>query len=120
MSIRKEKAIQDILELIDEFSTQILHQLDLLKKVVGAPELTFSDEQLQELQKRENEFDKLEVKVSNQIINTIVLHQPVASDLRLLISCYRISINLERIGDQTMNIVNFIKMMVHCQEILTW
>lgn len=108
MSLRKEKAIEDVLQLVIQFSTQILNQLDFLEKGLSISGGEFSDDQIIDLKKREKEFDQLEIEVSEQIINCIVLYQPRASDLRFLISCYRISINLERIGDLIMNIVNFI------------
>ena len=111
MSIRKQQAIEDVVQLINRFSSQILDQLDMLEKAIEGPGSEFSEEQIKILKLREKEFDKLEVEVSEEIINCIVLHQPKASDLRKLIACYRISINLERIGDQVMNIVkNIVKM----------
>ncbi len=51
----------------------------------------------------------MEVKISDKIVNTIVLYQPVASDIRKIIACYRIVISLERIGDMVVNILNFIQ-----------
>ena len=57
----------------------------------------------------ENEIDKTEVKLSDKIINTIVLHQPMASELRRIMAGYRILINVERIGDLVVNISHFIK-----------
>ena len=111
MSKRKQQAIDEIIQLIKHFSSEILNQLDVLEKIMESSVIDLSDEQISELKKREKEFDKLEVKVSEDIINCIVLHQPMASDLRTLMSCYRISINLERIGDLVMNIVNFILKM---------
>ena len=59
--------------------------------------------------KNEELIDKMEVKLSDKIVNTIVLQKPVASELRKLMSCYRILINLERIGDRVINVSNFIK-----------
>ena len=53
--------------------------------------------------------DLFEVEISERITNAIILYHPVASDLRKIMTCYRISLNLERIGDKVMNIVNFIK-----------
>jgi phosphate transport system protein len=41
--------------------------------------------------------------ISDKFINTIVLYQPLASDIRKLIAVYRMTINLERIGDLVMN-----------------
>jgi phosphate transport system protein len=62
-----------------------------------------------EINNNEEKIDHLEVKISERIINTIVLYQPVASDIRKLMSCYRIIINLERIGDYSVNLVNYLK-----------
>ncbi len=41
--------------------------------------------------------------ISDKFINSIVLYQPLASDLRKLVAIYRMTINLERIGDLVMN-----------------
>jgi phosphate transport system protein len=64
---------------------------------------------LKKIHQREDEIDKREVKLSDKIVNTIVLYQPVASELRRIIACYRILISMERIGDMVVNITNFIK-----------
>ena len=39
----------------------------------------------------------------------IVLYQPVASDIRKIIAVYRMTINLERIGDLVINIIDSIE-----------
>ncbi len=44
--------------------------------------------------------------IDDQIIKSIVLHQPVASDCRQLIAALRIVKDLERIGDYATNIAN--------------
>lgn len=44
--------------------------------------------------------------IDHLVVNTIVLHQPVASDCRQLIAALRIARELERIGDYATNIVN--------------
>lgn len=109
MSVKKEQAIQEIMNQVHEFSTKILQQLDILENVMNSGDIRFTEEQYRTLKKNEKLFDHYEVEVSNRIIDTIVLYQPMASDLRKLISCYRISINLERIGDLILNIANFIQ-----------
>ena len=57
----------------------------------------------------ENKLNKFEVKISEKIISTISLHHPVASELRSLMACYRIVINMERIGDLIRDIVYFVR-----------
>lgn len=44
--------------------------------------------------------------IDNLVVKTIVLHQPMAKDCRLLIAALRISKDLERIGDYATNIAN--------------
>jgi phosphate transport system protein len=57
----------------------------------------------------EKKIDKLEVKISDKIVNTIVLYQPVATDIRKIFACFRIINSLERIGDMAMTILAYIQ-----------
>ncbi|MCR9069001.1 MAG: phosphate signaling complex protein PhoU [Rhodobacteraceae bacterium] len=49
-------------------------------------------------------IDKLEEQVNEEAARILVLRQPSASDLRTVLSVFRISTNLERIGDYAKNI----------------
>ncbi len=60
-----------------------------------------------EIKENENKIDKFEVLISEKFINSVVLYQPVASDIRKIVAIYRMTINLERIGDRVMNILSF-------------
>ena len=64
---------------------------------------------LTSIEENENKIDEYEVIISDKFINSIILYQPVASDIRKLNSVYRISINLERIGDIVLNIIHSIE-----------
>jgi phosphate transport system protein len=55
-----------------------------------------------EVKKTENKIDKLDVKID--ISECFVLQQPVASDLRFIISAMQISREIERVGDLSMSI----------------
>jgi phosphate transport system protein len=61
-----------------------------------------------EIKKNEDRIDKYEVLISEKFINSIILYQPVASDIRKAVAISRMSINLERIGDRVINILNSI------------
>jgi len=50
------------------------------------------------------EIDENEVKIEENILKTLALHQPVASDLRFLIAVLKINNDIERIGDLAVNI----------------
>lgn len=50
------------------------------------------------------EIDEAEVEVEEECLKIIALHQPVAIDLRFLTAVIKINNDLERIGDQAVNI----------------
>lgn len=48
---------------------------------------------------RDREIDELEVEIEEDCLKILALHQPVATDLRFLISVLKMNNDLERIGD---------------------
>ncbi len=52
----------------------------------------------------DKEIDLLEVEVDRHSLRLLALDQPMARDLRFIIGCMRIAVDLERIGDQAVNI----------------
>ena len=49
-------------------------------------------------------IDRMEVKVEEDCLKILALHQPVAIDLRFIITALKINSDLERIGDLAVNI----------------
>ncbi len=109
MSVRKNEAIIEIMADYESLANLVLQQLDILESLIINSELQLSEEQYKTIRENETRLDKWEVKLSEKIVNTIVLYQPVASEIRQLIALYRIVISLERIGDLAVNITNFMK-----------
>lgn len=109
MPQKKEEAIQNILSDYEKLANLVLNQLDFVEKLISSGELDLDKEKLDGLQKEEEHINKLEVKLSENIISAIALYQPVASQVRQLMSCYRITISLERIGDLAMTIVKLLR-----------
>ncbi len=58
-----------------------------------------------EVKKTENKIDKLDVKIDEICQNVFALQQPVASDLRFIMSAMQISNEVERIGDLALDII---------------
>lgn len=54
--------------------------------------------------KSDFEIDEMEVEIEEECLKILALHQPVAVDLRFLIAVIKINNDLERIGDQAVNI----------------
>ncbi|MBU0960981.1 MAG: phosphate signaling complex protein PhoU [Proteobacteria bacterium] len=59
---------------------------------------------LQEIVSSDWEIDDMEVEVEEECLKILALHQPVASDLRLLVAIIKINNELERIADNAVNI----------------
>src|SRR5512133_2465128 len=104
MSTKKEQSIQDAVNSFNEMANLVLLQLDLIEKVMLSSSGSDQKSLLEQINKNENEIDRLEIVISDKFINSIVLYQPLASDLRKLVAIYRMTINLERIGELVMNI----------------
>jgi phosphate transport system protein len=58
----------------------------------------------QRIIKTDYEIDEMEVEIEEECLKILALHQPVAVDLRFLIAVIKINNDLERIGDQAVNI----------------
>jgi len=61
-------------------------------------------ERLPEVFRTEQEVNELHIEIDERVINLIALHHPVAADLRMAVMCSKIAGELERIGDQAVNI----------------
>ena len=116
MSTKKEQSIQDIMNSFTEMADLVLAQLSLVEKLMTANDEQSMKESVARIKVNEKEIDKYEVLISDKFINTIVLYQPVASDLRKIVAVYRMTINLERIGDIVMNITYTMENLVISDE----
>lgn len=59
----------------------------------------------------DKEIDLLEVEVDHYSLRLLALDQPMARDLRFIIGCMRIAVDLERIADQAVNIAQRAKFL---------
>ncbi len=57
-----------------------------------------------EIKAADKEIDALEVEVDERVVEIIALHQPVATDLRQVLTSQKIANDLERVGDHAHNI----------------
>ncbi len=109
MSEKKEQALNEITNTFREMANLVLKQLTSLEKL-----MTISDDRdfkimAEQMREAENLLDNYEVVIGEQFTNTIVLYQPVASDVRRIVACYRMTVNLERIGDRINNLIRIIE-----------
>jgi phosphate transport system protein len=61
--------------------------------------------------KADYEIDEMEVEIEEECLKVLALHQPVAVDLRFIIAVIKINSELERIGDQAVNIAQRVEVI---------
>ncbi len=76
---------------------------DQIRSVMSAL-LQGDDTLAQEVIERDQEVNAYDVEVDETCVNLLALHQPAASDLRFITTTMKIVTDLERIGDQAVNI----------------
>jgi phosphate transport system protein len=69
---------------------------------------------------RDKAIDQLEVKIDEGAIDLLATQQPVAGDLRLLVSALKINADLERIGDHAVNIAEAAERMSKMRPFKAW
>jgi len=67
----------------------------------------------QRIIKTDYEIDEMEVEIEEECLKVLALHQPVAVDLRFIIAVIKINNELERIGDQAVNIAQRVEVIAN-------
>ncbi|HXV86284.1 MAG TPA: phosphate signaling complex protein PhoU [Gemmatimonadales bacterium] len=60
----------------------------------------------------DHQIDALEIELDDTVTNLLALHQPMARDLRLVLSALKIADDLERVGDHAVNIAQAARRLV--------
>jgi len=77
-------------------------------KVIGR-----SDEKvLDELFQGEERINQMEVDIHEECLKVLALHQPVATDLRFIVAVLKVNNDLERMGDQAINIAGRVRSLM--------
>ena len=111
MSIKKDKKFDKLDNDFAKMKSLLFQQFEILEEVVtnGLDEIEKSA--IDTFTKNENKIDQFELKMSDNIIQTIGLQHPMARELRLLVSYFRMIGHVERIGDQLNNVMRFFHKM---------
>lgn len=57
----------------------------------------------------EERVNEIEVDIEEDCLKVLALHQPVAADLRFVVAVLKVTNDLERMGDQSLNIVSRVR-----------
>lgn len=112
---------QYLAEELDQLRTRIIKMGSLVEEQI---ELAFKALYEQNLElaniviDRDDKVDKYDVKIDKQCQRIFALTQPVAIDLRLIMSAMNINNDLERMGDIAVNIAERVMNFISYQDLL--
>lgn len=107
MTRRFVQELEHLRDLILEMGSLVEEQTNNAIRALFEGNKTLAEE----VQKHDKEIDQLEIKIDRLCEEIIALSQPVASDLRLIVAAFKMSNDLERMGDQSKNIAVQVKHM---------
>lgn len=102
MPKRLQKELEEIKKRILALGAMVEERIRMAIKAIEDWDSALAEEIL----RRDYEIDELEIEVEEECLKILALHQPVAVDLRFLIAVIKINNDLERIGDEAVNIGN--------------
>lgn len=108
MSKHLQRDIERLRKNILMLGTLVEEATDKSIKAIGR-----SDEQiLEELFKGEERINQMEVDIEEECLKILALHQPVATDLRFIVAVLKVNNDLERMGDQAINIADRVRALM--------
>ena len=90
-------------KLNQKLLTMVAMVEDRVRKAVTVIE-THDEELVNSIIRSDYQIDDMEVEIEEDCLKILALHQPVASDLRFLITVIKVNNEIERIGDMAVNI----------------
>lgn len=94
-------------EEIETLKLKVLKMVAMTEDAVEKSIRAYVDKDLylaEEVQDGDVEINRLEVEIDELGLRLLALEQPVAGDLRFILGCMRISVDLERMADEAVNI----------------
>lgn len=103
----KSKQVEILLHEFELISRTALTQIQLVNKIMEDHSL--ADTLYPEVKTNEMIIDRLEIRIREEVVFSIFQFNPIASDLRRIISYLEVTTNLERVGDMLLNITQFMR-----------
>lgn len=100
MPARLQKELDRLKKQILFLGAMVEEHVDMAIKAVEKKDASLAEEVV----KSDIKVDELEVEIEEECLKLLALYQPVAEDLRFIIAVIKINHDLERIGDETVNI----------------
>ncbi len=92
---------------LEALRARLLHMGELCEEMIQFAVRIISERKpglIDEVSSREHSVNDLHIEIDDRALKLIALHQPAAGDLRLITAALKINSDLERVGDQAVNI----------------
>jgi phosphate transport system protein len=109
-----EDLLEELRSNLIKMGSLVDEQLELAMRALHDGDLKIT-EKVYENEKKVNEFDNL---LDKQVDEIMALEQPVATDLRLVVSAIKMNHELERIGDVAVNIAQRVKPLLNYADLV--
>lgn len=96
---------------LKQIKQQVIEMMNLVRSQLAKGKdavLTFDKDLVHEINANENRVNAMELNIDRDIEHTLALYSPVAVDLRFVMAAFKISSDLERIGDNAVGIAKYI------------
>jgi phosphate transport system protein len=100
MSGHFQKELGRIKQMVLSLGMMVEERAQMVKKAID----TLDGELARQIIGKDYEIDQMEIDVEEECLKALALYQPVAVDLRFLVAVIKINNDLERIGDEAVNI----------------
>lgn len=98
-----------MLQIISDYEAMCQEVLEQVNRVGLHINTPIDDGAISLIQHHERVIDGMEVKLHNDVMRSIVLYTPKATDSRQIISYFDMAGNLERVGDLLLNIIGYLQ-----------
>lgn len=100
-----QKELESIKKKILSLGAMVEERLRLAVRAIEERDPQVADQIIQ----NDYQIDEMEVEIEEDCLKVLALHQPVAVDLRFLVAVIKINNDLERIGDEAVNIARRVR-----------
>jgi phosphate transport system protein len=100
MSIHLGRELNKLNDMILELTAIVETSVHKAVEAVDARNLDLAREVIE----HDRVIDRMEIDLEEECLKILALHQPVATDLRYVVSCLKMNNDLERVGDLAVNI----------------
>ncbi|MFT5320581.1 MAG: phosphate transport system protein [Pseudohongiellaceae bacterium] len=115
MSLHLQRDVEKLKKEILKLGTMVEKAINNSILALNNREMSYVDEVL----KNEEFINDMEVKIEEDCLKILALHQPVAGDLRFIVVALKVNNDLERMGDFAKNIAKRAKELMKVEPLAT-